>query len=81
MHKCSPWRLVAIVILATSLLLGPVRSGWAFFDELAGTLSIEKEKQLGEQFLLELQQEVPCMPKTLEAERKTIPNASIADSS
>ena len=61
MHKCSPWRLVAIVILATSLLLGPVRSGWAFFDELAGTLSIEKEKQLGEQFLLELQQEVPLI--------------------
>ena len=61
MNKCSPWRLVAIVILATSLLLGPVRSGWAFFDELSGGLSIEKERQIGEQFLLEIQQEVPLI--------------------
>ena len=61
MNKCSPWRLVAIVILATSLLFGPVRSGWAFFDELSGGLSIEKERQIGEQFLLEIQQEVPLI--------------------
>jgi len=61
MHKCSPWRQVAIVILATSLLLGPVRSGWAFFDQLSGGLSIEKERQIGEQFLLEIQQEVPLI--------------------
>ena len=39
MNKCSPWRLVAIVILATSLLLGPVGSSWAFLDELAGVYS------------------------------------------
>ena len=61
MNKCSPWRQVAIVILATSLLFGPVRSGWAFFDELSGGLSIEKERQIGEQFLLEIQQEVPLI--------------------
>ena len=61
MDKCSPWRLVAIIILATSLLLGPVRSSWAFLDALAGGLSIEKEKQLGEQFLLEIQQVVPLI--------------------
>ena len=61
MNKCSPWRLVAIVILATSLLFGPVRSGWAFFDELSGGLSIEKERQIGEEFLLEIQQEVPLI--------------------
>lgn len=61
MSKDSPWRLVAIVILATSLLLAPVRSSWALLDELAGTLSIEKEKQIGEEFLLELQQEVPLL--------------------
>jgi predicted Zn-dependent protease len=61
MNKCSPWRLVATVILATSLLFGPVRSGWAFFDELSGGLSIEKERQIGEQFLLEIQQEVPLI--------------------
>jgi predicted Zn-dependent protease len=61
MNKCSPWRRVAIVILATSLLFGPVRSGWAFLDELSGGLSIEKERQIGEQFLLEIQQEVPLI--------------------
>ncbi len=61
MTKCSPWRLVAIVILATSLLLGPVRSSWAFLDELSGGLSLEKEKQIGEQFLLEIQQVVPLI--------------------
>ena len=61
MNKCSPWRLVAIVILATSLLFGPVRSGWAFFDELSGELSIEKERQIGEEFLLELQQYYPLV--------------------
>jgi beta-barrel assembly-enhancing protease len=61
MNKGSPWRLVAIVVLATSLLLGPVRSSWAFLDELTGSLSIEKEKQIGEQFLLEIQQEVPLI--------------------
>ena len=61
MNKCSPWRLVAIIILATSLLFGPVRSGWAFFDELSGGLGIEQERQIGEQFLLEIQQEVPLI--------------------
>ena len=61
MNKCSPWRLVAIVILATSLLLGPVGSSWAFLDALAGGLSLEKEEQIGEQFLLEIQQEVPLI--------------------
>jgi beta-barrel assembly-enhancing protease len=61
MNKCSPWRLVAIVILAASLVLGPVQSGWAFLDEFAGGLSIEKEEQIGEQFLLEVQQEIPLI--------------------
>jgi predicted Zn-dependent protease len=61
MNKSSRWRLVAIIIVATSLLLAPVRSGWAFFDELSGGLSVEKEKQIGEQFLLEVQQEVPII--------------------
>ena len=61
MNKCSPWRLAVIIMLATGLLLGPVRSGWAFLDGLAGGLSIEKEKQIGEQFLLEIQQQVPLI--------------------
>jgi hypothetical protein len=61
MNKCSLWRLVAIVILATSLLFGPVRPGWAFLDALSGELSIEKERQIGEEFLLELQREIPLI--------------------
>ncbi|PIU53785.1 MAG: hypothetical protein COS90_04285 [Deltaproteobacteria bacterium CG07_land_8_20_14_0_80_60_11] len=61
MNQGSPWRLVAIVILAMSLLLGPVGSSWAFLDALAGGLSIEKEEQIGEQFLLEIQQVVPLI--------------------
>jgi beta-barrel assembly-enhancing protease len=61
MNKSSPWRLVAIIIVATSLLLVPLQSGWAFFDELGGGLGVEKEKQIGEEFLLEIQQEVPLV--------------------
>jgi predicted Zn-dependent protease len=61
MNKSSPWRLVAVIIVATSLLLVPVRSSWAFWEEMSGGLSVEKEKQLGEQFLLEIQQEVPLV--------------------
>jgi predicted Zn-dependent protease len=61
MNKCSPWRLAVIIILATGLLLGPVRSSWAFFDEVVGNLSLERERQIGEQFLLELQQYVPLV--------------------
>jgi beta-barrel assembly-enhancing protease len=61
MNKCSSWRLAVIIMLTTSLLLGPVRSSWAFLDMFAGGMSIEKEKQIGEQFLLEIQQEVPLI--------------------
>jgi predicted Zn-dependent protease len=60
MIKHSPWRLAAIIFLATSLLL-PVRPGWAFLDAMSGGLSIEKERQIGEQFLLEVQQEIPLV--------------------
>ncbi len=61
MNKYSPWRLVAIVILATSLLLDPLGPVGLFSMRCPGGLSIEKEKQLGEQFLLEIQQEVPLI--------------------
>jgi predicted Zn-dependent protease len=62
MKKCSPWRLAVIIMLATGLLLAPVGSAQAFLEELTqGGLSIEKEKQIGEQFLLEIQQEVPLI--------------------
>jgi predicted Zn-dependent protease len=50
------------MIMAASLLLAQVTSGWALFDELTqGGLSVEKEKQIGEQFLLEVQQQVPLV--------------------
>jgi predicted Zn-dependent protease len=61
MNKSSPWRLVVIIIMATGLLLGPVRSSWALFDDLTGGLSIEKEKEIGEEFLLQVQQQVPLI--------------------
>jgi predicted Zn-dependent protease len=61
MNKCSPWWLAVIIILAMGLLLGPVRSSWAFFEALTGDLSIEKEKQIGEEFLLQVQQAVPVI--------------------
>jgi predicted Zn-dependent protease len=61
MNKGSPWRLVVIIILATGLLLGPVQASWAFLEALSGGLTIEKEKQIGEQFLLEVQQYVPLV--------------------
>jgi predicted Zn-dependent protease len=61
MNKYSPWRLAAVLLLAASLVLLPVRSSWALFDELSGGLSVEKEKQIGEQFLLEVQQEIPII--------------------
>jgi predicted Zn-dependent protease len=49
-------------MLATCLLLAPVGSSWAFLEGFTqGGLSIEKEKQIGEQFLLEIQQEVPLV--------------------
>ena len=61
MNKYSPWRLAAILFLAASLVLVPVCSSWALFDELSGGLTVEKEKQIGEQFLLEVQQEIPLI--------------------
>jgi predicted Zn-dependent protease len=61
MNKHSAFRLVATIILATGLVLGPVRSSWALFDGLAGGLTIEKEKQIGEEFLLEVQQQIPLI--------------------
>lgn len=61
MNKSSSWKLLAIIIMVTGLLLGPVRSSWALFDNLSGGLSIEKEKEIGEEFLLQVQQQVPLI--------------------
>lgn len=49
-----------ICLLAASLLFAQARCSWALFEEFQ-SMSVEKEKQIGEQFLLELQQEVPLV--------------------
>jgi predicted Zn-dependent protease len=49
-----------ILFLAASLLLAQTQSSWALFDEFKG-LTIEKEKQIGEEFLLEVQQQIPLI--------------------
>lgn len=54
-------RRLAVLLLAAAMVLFPLRPGWAFLDSFMGSLTIEKEKQLGEEFLLELQQFVPIV--------------------
>ena len=49
-----------IFVLAVSVLLAQTQSSWAFLDQFK-SLSIEKEKEIGEQFFLELQQQVPII--------------------
>jgi beta-barrel assembly-enhancing protease len=61
MNKNFALRLVTIVMLAASMVLGPVRPSWAFLDMFAGDLSVEKERQIGEEFLLEVQQYLPVV--------------------
>jgi beta-barrel assembly-enhancing protease len=61
MNKVSLPRLLAIIFLAASMLLVPLRSSWAFLDQFAGSLTVEKEKQIGEEFLLEIQQYIPLI--------------------
>ncbi len=50
-------KLVAIFVTIGFLLL-PLKPSYAFLDEYFGSLTIEKERQIGEEFLLEIQQEV-----------------------
>jgi predicted Zn-dependent protease len=51
---------VVILLLAVSLLFAQTKGSWALFDDFK-SLTIEREKQIGEQFLLELQREVPLI--------------------
>jgi predicted Zn-dependent protease len=53
-------RPALIFFLAACLLLTQTASSWALFDEFKG-MTVEKEKQIGEEFLLELQQQVPVI--------------------
>lgn len=61
MNKLLPSRLVTIIGLAAVLLLIPLKPGWAFLDAFMGSLTLEKERQIGEEFYLELQQVVPMV--------------------
>ncbi len=61
MNKIFCCRLLAVVFLAASLVLAPCRPAGAFLEQFMGGLTIEKEKQIGEEFLLEIQQVVPLV--------------------
>jgi len=50
-----------MIVWATMVLLLPVQPSRAFWDDMMGTISLEKERQLGEQFLLEVQQILPLV--------------------
>jgi predicted Zn-dependent protease len=60
MNNVSWPKLLAIVVLAASLVLVPLQPSWAFLDQFAA-LTVEKEKQIGEEFLLEIQQVIPLV--------------------
>jgi predicted Zn-dependent protease len=49
-----------ILLLVLSVLLAQTKGSWALFEEFK-TLTPEREKEIGEQFLLELQQTVPLL--------------------
>lgn len=49
-----------ILFLAASVLLAQTQGSWAIFDQFK-SLSAEKEREIGEQFLLELQQQIPLI--------------------
>jgi predicted Zn-dependent protease len=51
---------VLTLLLAASMLLAQTQASWAIFDEFK-SLTIPKEEEIGEQFLLELQQQVPIV--------------------
>jgi predicted Zn-dependent protease len=61
MNKSPLWRLATIFILVTALVLLPVGPARAFLDDILGSMTIEKERQVGEEFLLQLQQEIPLV--------------------
>lgn len=60
MNNFSLRPLLAILVII-GVLLWPIRPSFAFLDDYFGSLTIEKEKQIGEEFLLALQQEVPIV--------------------
>jgi predicted Zn-dependent protease len=61
MNKSSFSMLLTVIFLAASMVLVPLENSWAFLDQFTGGLSVDKEKQIGEEFLMEIQQEVPLI--------------------
>jgi predicted Zn-dependent protease len=61
MTRFSLWRRLIILLWVALLILAPLRPAWALLEALTGELSIEKEKQLGEEFVLQLQQVLPVV--------------------
>ena len=61
MNKVSCRRMLAVIFLAASILLMPLRSSWAFLEQFAGGLTLEKERQIGEEFLMQIQQFIPLV--------------------
>jgi len=60
MNKVPCLKKLAVLFLAASLILVPLPS-WAFLEQFAGGLTIEKEKQIGEEFLMQIQQVIPLV--------------------
>jgi predicted Zn-dependent protease len=61
MTKAPLHRLLAMLFLAAAVLFTPLKPAWALLEGFQGGLSIEKERQIGEEFLLEIQQVVPLI--------------------
>jgi predicted Zn-dependent protease len=59
-HLFSLRKPALILFMITSVLLAPAQSSWAILDQFK-SLSTDKEREIGEQFLLELQQQVPLV--------------------
>src|SRR5574340_413898 len=62
MNNFLSWfgRLALSLFLTVCVLLAPLQSSWAIFEEFQ-SLTAEKEKQIGEEFLLEIQQQIPLI--------------------
>jgi predicted Zn-dependent protease len=61
MNRIASLRLAGVFFLTVVLLLTPLKPAWGFLDELIGSLTIEKERQIGEEFFLAMQQAYPLV--------------------
>jgi beta-barrel assembly-enhancing protease len=61
MNKFRFSKVLAVFLLVASIILTPLQPAWAFMEQFAGALTVEKEQQIGEEFLLEIQQVIPLV--------------------